>query len=238
MARAYRAGASGAGTQVPIPGDGLFDGLGAAACRELSARAVTRRFAPGEVLFTAGSPARGLFVIAEGRVRVTRGANGRAHVVHDEGPGGTLGEVPLFDGGGYPATAIAKTATRCVVYTPEAIRAAMAADPAVGWAVARALARRVRHLVERLDAFTTRDVTARVAAVLRARHRAGGVGGGAGASVTLGQTHQELAEDLWTVREVVVRSLRELRRRGAIATAGRGRYRVADARALDIAAGA
>ena len=29
MARAYRAGAAGAGTQVPIPGDGLFDGLGA-----------------------------------------------------------------------------------------------------------------------------------------------------------------------------------------------------------------
>jgi len=166
-------------------------------------------------------------------VRVTRGSRGRPHVVHEEGPGGTLGEVPLFDGGGYPATALAQEATRCVVYSPRAIRAAMAADPGVGWAIARALARRVRDLVERLDAMEARDVTARVAHALRARHRAGG-----GTTFTLGQTHEQLAEELWTVREVVVRSLRELRRRGVIASAGRGRYRVTDARALDIAAGA
>jgi len=76
-------------------------------------------------------------------------------------------------------------------------------------------------------------VTARVAHALPARHRAGG-----GATFTLGQTHEQLAEELWTVREVVVRSLRELRRRGVIASAGRGRYRVTDARALDTAAGA
>lgn len=210
----------------------LFEGIGPAARRELAARAVTRRFAAGEVLFTAGSEARGLFVILDGRVRVMRGARGRPHVVHEEGPGGTLGEVPLFDGGGYPATAVAREPTRCVVYSPKAIRAAMAADPAVGWAIARALSRRVRELVTRLDAFEARDVTARVAHALRARHRASG-----GATFALGQTHEQLAEELWTVREVVVRSLRELRQRGVITSAGRGRYRVADARALDIAAG-
>ena len=210
----------------------LFAGIGAAARRELTARAVTRRFAAGEVLFTAGSEARGLFVILEGRVRVTRGARGRPHVVHEEGPAGTLGEVPLFDGGGYPATAVAQEPTRCLVYSPRAVAAAMAADPAVGWAIARALALRVRELMERLDAFAARDVTARVAHVVRARHRAAG-----GGPFTLGQTHERLAEELWTVREVVVRSLRRLRRRGVIASAGRGRYRVADARALDIAAG-
>ena len=221
------------GTEVPMTDIPLFQGIGPAARRELEARAVTRHFAPGEVLFTAGSEARGLFVIVEGRVRVTRGGRGRPQVVHEEGPGGTLGEVPLFDGGGYPATAVAREATRCVVYTPRAIEAAMAIDPKVGWAIARALAKRVRQLVERQDAFLARDVTARVAAVLQARHRAGGA-----EPLTLGQTHQELAEELWTVREVVVRSLRELRRRGAIASVGRGRYRVTDPRALDIAADA
>ena len=214
-----------------MSGASLFADISVAGRRELEARAVTRRYAAGEVLFTAGSAARGLFVILEGRVRVTRGRHGRPHVVHEEGPGGTLGEIPLFDGGGYPATAVAREATRCVVYTPQAITAAMGVDPQVGWAIARTLAGRVRGLLERLDRFTARDVTARLAAHVRERHQAG-----RGAAFTLGQTHQELAEELGTVREVVVRSLRELRRKGVIASAGRGRYRVTDARALEAAA--
>ncbi len=210
----------------------LFAGISPAGRRELEARAVTRRFRAGEVLFSAGTPARGLFVIVEGRVRVTRGGHGRPHVVHEEGPGGTLGEVPLFDGGGYPATAVAREDTRCVVYTPQVVAAAMAVDPKVGWAIARALAGRVRALLERLDRYTARDVTERLASVLVERQRPGRN------EFTLGQTHQQLAEELGTVREVVVRSLRELRRRGAIASAGRGRYRVTDARLLAaIAAG-
>ena len=204
----------------------LFAGIGAAGRRELEARAVSRRFRAGEVLFSTGTPARGLFVIAEGRVRVTRGGHGRPHVVHEEGPGGTLGEVPLFDGGGYPATAVAREDTRCVVYSPQAIAAAMAVDPKVGWAIARALAGRVRSLIERLDRLTARDVTARLASVVMERP------GSERGAFTLGQTHQQLAEELGTVREVVVRSLRELRRRGVISSAGRGRYRVTDARLL------
>lgn len=215
-----------------MPGSNLFAGISAAGRRELDARAVTRRFRAGEVLFTVGGPARGLFVIVEGRVRVTRGGHGRPHVVHEEGPGGTLGEVPLFDGGGYPATAVAREDTRCVVYSPQVIAAAMAVDPKVGWAIARALASRVRLLLERLDRYTARDVTARLATAISERHASGAD------DLTLGQTHQQLAEELGTVREVVVRSLRELRRRGAIASAGRGRYRVTDARLLAaIAAG-
>ena len=190
----------------------LFAGISAAGRRELEARAVSKRFRAGEVLFSAGTPARGLFVIAEGRVRVTRGGHGRPHVVHEEGPGGTLGEVPLFDGGNYPATAVAREDTRCIVYSPQVVAAAMAADPKVGWAIARTLAGRVRKLLERLDRFTARDVTARLASVL-AEHQ-----GSSPAAFALGQTHQQLAEELGTVREVVVRSLRELRRRGAIAS--------------------
>jgi DNA-binding transcriptional regulator LsrR (DeoR family) len=40
----------------------------------------------------------------------------------------------------------------------------------------------------------------------------------------LGMTQAQLAEELGTVREVVVRGLAQLRRDGIIAAAGRGRY--------------
>lgn len=202
----------GAGTKVP-----LFEGISPAARRELEARAVPRRFRAGEVLFTAGSPARGLFIITEGQVRVLRGGGGRPSVVHIEGPGGTLGEVPLFDGGGYPATAVAQEDTRCLVITPAVLKAAMALDPGVGWAIARALSARVRDLVQRLDRYAAQNVTERLASWLRERAIDG--------VVTLGQTQQQLAEELGTVREVLVRSLRELKTTGVIQSAGRGKFK-------------
>jgi CRP/FNR family transcriptional regulator len=198
-----------------------------AARRALAARAVERRFEAGETLFAAGAPSRGVFIIAEGRVRVVRVTGDRQRVVHVEGPGGTLGEVPLFAGGGYPATAVAAERTRCVVVGEDGLRAAMAADPELAWRLLARLAARVRELVARLDAATAQRVSVRLARHVRARAVAA-----RGAPFTLGMTQAALAEELGTVREVVVRELRALRASGALRAAGRGRYAVGDAAAL------
>lgn len=195
-------------------------GAGAAARREIALRSTLRRFAAGEVLWRAGGEPRGLFVVLEGRVRVVRAGRGRQHVIHVEEPGGTLGEVPLFGGGSYPATAIAAEETVCAVIGRDAIEAAIVADPAVAFALLERLAGRVRGLVERLDRRAAQSVGAQLAALLLERHRAAG-----GSPFTLGSTQAEVAEELGTVREVVVRELRALRRRGAIRPAGRGRWR-------------
>jgi len=53
-----------------------------------------------------------------------------------------------------------------------------------------------------------------------------------------GGTQTEVAEELGTVREVLVRGLRELRDARVIAPAGRGRFRVLDAARLRRLAGA
>ncbi len=192
-----------------------------AAVRELAARAVERRFPEGAVLFTAGSPARGLFMLIEGRVRVLRSDGGRERVVHDEGPGGTLGEVPLFAGGGYPATAVALEPTRCAVFSRAALDAALREEPGLAWVFLARLAERVRGLVGRMEPDRGPGVVARVAALALARDP------GAGRALDL-TPQWRVAEEIGTAREVVVRALRELRGRGALRTAGRGRFVVAD----------
>jgi CRP/FNR family transcriptional regulator len=197
----------------------------------LASHAVTRRFARDEALFRAGSAPGGLYVVLDGRVRVVRGTGGRQHVVHTEGPGGTLGEVPLFAGGTYPATAIAAEPTTCALLTPAALRRAVADEPAVAFLLLGRLATRVRELVQRLDDRSTRRVTARVAEHLLAR-----AGGASGARVSLGMTQGALAEELGTVREVVVRALAALRRQGAITALGGGRFAIADRAVLERAA--
>jgi CRP/FNR family transcriptional regulator len=205
-----------------LTGVGLFDGLEPAALRELAARGRVTRFTAGETLWVTGTGERGLHVILSGRVRVTGDGAGRSHRVHVEGPGGTLGEVPLFDGGSYPATAIAETPTECAVFTRGVVRAAIAADPELAFRLLSNLGSRVRGLVERLDALVGLDVRQRLAAHLHARWEQAD-----GDAISLGSTQAALAEDLGTVREVVVRALRQLTDAGAIER-DRCRIRVID----------
>ena len=205
----------------------LFAGLSAATRERLTARMPQRSYPEGATIFRAGSKPVGVFVVLSGRVRVVRARGGRQYVVHAEGPGGTLAEVPFFAGGLLPATAIAVEPTRCLILDYEALREIMRADPDVAWLFLRRLSGRVRELVERLDSASTRAVPARLAAYLL--NRAESV---AGESFTLGMTQAELAEELGTVREVVVRGLAKLRRLRVLRSVGRGRYALGDVRAL------
>ena len=223
-----------AGTEVPRPvvPAGWLASLPPRARDALLAGAVERRFGADQVLFLAGTPARGLYVVLEGRVRVLRAGAGRTHVIHVEGPGGTLGDVPVFEGldgaaPGYPATAVAAEPTRCLLLTRAAVRAAVRAEPDVALALLARLAGRVRHLVERADARVARGTRARLDALLIARLAAA-----RGRAFALARTQQEAAEELGTVRELVVRGLRALRAAGAIRAAGGGRYVVTDEAAL------
>jgi len=198
------------------------EGLPAPALAALARHAVSRRFEPGRVLWTAGSEPKGLYLVLEGEVRVVRGRGTRQLVVHVEQAGGTLGEIPLFAGGAYPASAVAARPTRCAVLSREALFDVAAAHPEVAFQFLRRLAERVRELVSRLDRLALLDARARVAGFLLERARSDG------GPVVLGMTQSALAEELGTVREVVVRALRDLARRRLIAPLGRGRFDLLD----------
>jgi CRP/FNR family transcriptional regulator len=207
-----------AGTKVPQHPWPLAD-LPAPARAALLAHASERRFHTDEVLYLAGSPAQALYLVLEGRVRLLRGHGGRAIFIHDEEAGGALGEVPLFEGTTYPATAIAAEPTRCLVLQREAILAAIRKHPDLALAILARLASRVRLLVDKLDRTANQSTLGRLAELILARAEPA-----SGKSFTLGATQQQAAEEIGTVRELVVRGLRTLRDRGAIESCGGGRY--------------
>lgn len=205
----------------------LFAGLSAAALHVLERTAVVREFAPGAVLWRAGSTPRAVHIVLEGEVRVHQGSAERVRVLHTEKAGGTLGDVALFAGSSYPATAVAVSRTRCLLLDASAVAAAIQADPAFALRLMQKLAVRVQQLIERLERNTEWPVQSRLAAYLLERAEQAGE-----RAFSLNQTQAELAEELGTVREVVVRTLRDLRERGLLLSAGRGRYRIPDIAAL------
>jgi CRP-like cAMP-binding protein len=204
----------------------LLAGLNASAQRELT-RGVLRHYSPGEVLWQAGDTARALHVVLEGEVRVVRGSAGRQRVVHTERMGGTLGDVALFAESAYPATALAASRVTTLALSANLVHAVIAADASFAFRLLRHLAERVRQVIGRFDQVASVSVAARVARFLLERHASA-----AGQPFSLGMPQQELAEELGTVREVIVRTLRDFRSRGLISAAGRSRYRVADESAL------
>jgi CRP-like cAMP-binding protein len=210
----------------------LFVDAPAGVIESVAKRAYDCRFAPDEVLFLAGSEPRGWFIVIEGNVRVVTGVGPRQHVIHSEGPGGTLGEVPLFTDATYPATAIASEPTRCALLDRAALEAAMHESPAIGFILARRLALRVAALVARLNDRSARSVKSRLIAFLLERHALAGR-----STISMGMTQQHVAEELGTVREVLVRELQGLARAGFIASRGGGRYEILDEAGLRSALG-
>jgi CRP/FNR family transcriptional regulator len=211
--------------------DSPFATLAESTQQALNQAAVIRQAPAGSTLFHAGDPVRGLILLLEGTVRVVTTREGRQHLVHESGPGETLGEVPLFAGGGYPATAMAHTDCVYAVFLPEAISEVMKRDPNLAWVLLQRLARRVRELVVRLERNTVWPVEGRLSEILLSHHAAAG-----GEAFRLGVRQAQLAEELGTVREVLVRTLAGFCRQGLIARERRGWYRVLDPEGLRLKA--
>jgi CRP/FNR family transcriptional regulator, dissimilatory nitrate respiration regulator len=202
-----------------------FAALPMSELRHLAARCTVLRFGRGEPLFEEGQPCRGLLIIADGRVEVRQiSVRGREQVFHGEGPGAALGEAPLFDGGGYIASAVALTPTHALFVPRAEVLQLCQRRPAVALAMLKTLARRVRHFAAIVSDLAFRPVTERLARHLETA-LAGQITRGAEVELTL--TQAQLAARLGTVRELVTRAFAQLEARGII-TRDRSRVVVRD----------
>lgn len=185
-----------------------------------------------EILFLAGAPVHGLHLVIHGALRVVRASGGRAMVVHRETEGGMLGEVALFGGGRYPATAVATEPSE-VLFIPERIvDLALSSDVTASRWLLNRLAMRLQEVIGRLDQVAHHTVRRRLASYLLARAERPRAANREEVAVTLGMTLDALADELGTVKPIIVRELGLLRRERIIEAVGRGRYRILDAEVL------
>lgn len=211
----------------------LFAELQDDALQQLARRCVTKSVPAGNVLFTTGEECRGLYMIESGRVRIYRtDPAGREQVLHVEGPGRTVAELPMFDGGPYPASAITVEECRLVFLPLAAFEYLYRNQPDIAHAVIRALGRRLRHLVHLTETLAFRDVAARLAMLLVGYAERSGVATGRGIEIELDRTQEELAHEIGTARESVSRAMKQLRRKGLIEPLERSRLLIPDLQRL------
>jgi len=194
-----------------LRGTALFGSLADEELRALAALAVERRLVREEVLFIAGEEARGLYVVVSGTVRAVRaGADGREQVIHTEGPGATLAEVPVFDDGTYPATAVADEDSVVLFLAKADVRAVCLEHPTITLAALRMLAGRLRRHAELVEALSLREVGQRLAHLLLTEAEGRGKRSHDGISFDLVLTNGQIAARVGSVREVVSRALARL----------------------------
>lgn len=175
--------------------------------------------------------------MADGRIKVFRvSPSGREQVLHVEGPGATLGEVPLFDGAGYVASATAQTAARLLWLPRQELDALCRRHPEVAHAIIATLARRVRAFAGLAGDLTLRSIRVRLGRLLLDEAGRTGRRTAEGVEITLPGTRDEIAARVGTVREPLSRTLAALARAGLVTVRGR-RLLVRDVKGLEDAAG-
>jgi CRP/FNR family transcriptional regulator len=218
----------------------LFARLSKADLLRLAEVARTLRFDAEEMIFLEGEDSAGIYVVEEGLVRLStqvpdnarHRAAGREQILRLVGPRESFNEVPVFDGGSTPVTAVAVEASRVLLVPAQAIRDLLSKSPSFATAIIADLAGSLRHLLALVQDLSLRQVQARVAKVLlQSLDPIVGVGAGAGQRRHL--TQHEIAEMAGTVREVAARALKELEQDGAIRVE-RGKVTILDRAKLDI----
>jgi CRP/FNR family transcriptional regulator len=204
----------------------LLQSLPESVLEQLSAQAVME-LASGTQVFETSARCAGFPVLLAGSVRVFKHlANGRRielyRVTPDEPCILSLG--CLLGGGQYPASGVTHGLTRLILMPPALFNQCLAENAPFRTAMFRTLGDRLVHTMELVEEVATLRLDVRLAAALLAHAQDD-------ERRPIPVTHQELADELGTVREMVSRLLDDFSHQGMVAL-GRGRIEIRDAAGL------
>jgi CRP/FNR family transcriptional regulator len=195
----------------------IFSGLSEQEFAFLTSHLLHRKYGAGELIFGEGDPCAGLYVVQSGNVRIFKSsASGREQVLSIDGPGSSIAELPVFDGGSYPASAQAVSNSTLLFFSRQDFQALCLQHPQVALKVLRVIGSRLRRLVGIIEELSFTTVRHRLIALLVRLGKAEGKRNGDAITLTLPANNSELAAQIGTVRELVSRNLSRLQAEGMI----------------------
>lgn len=191
---------------------GFCAGLPDNVLHDLEAIVVPLRKAAGTSLQIEGEPAEAMYIVAAGRVKISRVASsGREQVLTVIEPGGHFNSVAIFDDGPCPANADALTDVALLVLPRAAMLELLDAHPQLMRALLKEFATRLRQLVNLVDTLALHTVQGRLAGLLLDQAEAAARG-----ERVAPLTQAEMAARLGTVREMIGRTLKGFEAQGLI----------------------
>ena len=193
----------------------LFEALDEDGTKALRAGVHEVTLGRGDRLFDEGDEGDRLYVVLEGKIKLTRTApDGRENLLSVLGPGEMFGELSLFDPRPRTASAVAVTDARLAGLGHDYLRHWLTGRPAVAMHLLRALAQRLRRTNDVMADLVFTDVPGRVAKALLDLADRFGVQRPEGLQVNHDLTQEELAQLVGASRETVNKALADFATRG------------------------
>ena len=206
----------------------FFNNLQDDEAKNLSKRLVLRRFGPDQVIFHHGDPGGLLYIIVNGKVKITHTTlDGQEAMLAIFGAGDFFGELALLDDSPRSATAEALEETETLTLHREEFIRYIGDNPDFALHVLHTLAQHIRRLNNQISDIFFLDLPARLARQLLQLASQHGQKTDDGIRIELSLTQTDLAEMTGATRVSINKALGRFRRAGWVRVSGR-RFTILD----------
>jgi CRP/FNR family transcriptional regulator/CRP/FNR family cyclic AMP-dependent transcriptional regulator len=202
----------------------LFSSAGEADLASIASLLIERRIAKHKTIVEEGLTGDYMYVIASGRVKVTKlSGDGREKILELLGTGDFFGEMSLLDDAPRSASVKALCDLRIFALSRGDFLTLLGGSPNLCLAVITELTKRLRHVDEQASSLSFQGVKERTVGLLKrlAKHECEAEG----RMSTQPLTHQQIADMIGTSRETVTRAIKGLKTSGWLEQDGK-RYLV------------
>jgi CRP-like cAMP-binding protein len=142
----------------------LFAGLPSQQIEDLAGIAIEKTFNRGESIFFEGDKGIGFYMVGEGKVKIYKVSSaGKEHILHIFGEGEPFGEVPVFYGKPFPASAEALLKTQTLFFPRDLFIHLIEANPSIALSMLAVLSMRLRIFANQIESLSLKEVPARLA---------------------------------------------------------------------------
>lgn len=199
----------------------LFNGLSEDQLAALRAIGSIQEVGKDRTIFSEGEPADGFYLLLSGKVKVFKTSmDGKEHILHILGAGEPFGEVPVFIGAKFPATALSLSPSRIMFFPKGRFIDLISANPMIALGMIGLLCLRLKEFTHQIENLALKDVSARLSSYLLVLQHEQQAQQNQGASIRLKISKGQLAGVLGTAPETLSRVLARLSTAGYIRVQG------------------
>lgn len=216
-------------TRSVIAASQLFQGLPEEELAEIEKIVVEKRYGRGETIFFEGDAGNGFYIVLDGKIKIFKmSLQGKEQILHIFGTGEPFGEVPVFHGQPFPATAEALVKSRALFVPRDEFVRVVTHSPSIALNMLAMLSMRLRRFASQIESLSLKEVPARLASYLLYLSKEQGNDDCVELEIAKGQ----LASLLGTIPETLSRILSKMSEEGLIEVQGK-KIRLLDRKRLE-----
>lgn len=200
----------------------LFSELSIDQLRKITSISKLKKYEKNDILFNDGDPYTGFYIILKGIVKIFKTSqDGKDSVLHIVKPLNPFADVPLFEGGNFPANAQAIVESLTIFIPKEDFLKLLSEDKEISFKMLAGFAKRLRSMTSKIEDFSSKDVINRLAKYLLNEIINNKTDNQIEPHIKLTVPKSTIAAYIGTITETLSRTFKKLQKEGIIRVNGK-----------------